>query len=119
MANIAETKKTNRRTSPRRKPRGFVKLECRKGSMGLGFNLANVLLDVSETGARLVVNHELTTSQEVEVVFSGYGLSGPIKRLANLRWLLKLDDGKFCIGVEFQKRLDFRDLQSIVAPMYL
>src|SRR5688572_24953610 len=104
MANVAETKKLNRRRVPRRKPKGFVKVECRKGSFGIGSNLATALLDVSETGARLVINQELTIAQEVEVAFAGYGINYTIKRLANLRWLLKLADGKFCIGVEFQKR---------------
>lgn len=116
MPNLAETKRSNRRVAPRSKPRGYVKLECRKGSFGFGANLATVLMDVSETGARIVINQELPAKQEVEIMFTGYGMSRTVKRLANLRWQLKLEDGKFCIGVEFDKRLEYRDLQTLASP---
>ena len=111
-----KTDKPNRRRAARRKPRSYVKLECRKGSIGLGANVATTLLDVSETGARLVVSQELTVQQEVEVVLSGHGLSKAVKRLSRVCWLLKLEDGKFCIGVEFEKRLDYRDWQNLATP---
>ena len=116
MEKPEEVKQSNRRTSPRRKPRGHVKLECRKASIGLGVNLATTLLDVSETGARLIIRQELAIGQEVEIVISGHGLSQTIKRLCNIRWQVKLDDGKFCIGAEFQKRLDYRDWQYVASP---
>src|SRR3954466_2228573 len=109
MQQPVEKKASNRRASLRRKPRSFVKLECRKGSFGLGANVGTTLMDVSETGARLVVSQELTAKQEVEVIFAGHGMVQTVKRLANVRWQLKLDDGKYCIGVEFQKRLGYVD----------
>jgi hypothetical protein len=116
MDHAAEPKVPNRRRAPRRKPRGFVKLECRKGSIGLGSNLATTLLDVSETGARLVTHQELAIQQEVEIIFLGYGLRQKVRQLANVRWQLKLDDGKFCLGVEFQKRMTYADWQMISSP---
>lgn len=106
----------NRRRAARRKPRGYVKLECRKGAIGLGTNVATTLLDVSETGARLIVAQELAIQQEVEVVLSGHGIRQLIRRLSRVRWQVKLEDGKFCIGVEFEKRLDYRDWQNLATP---
>src|SRR5215212_6697669 len=116
MAQMAQPKKSNRRASARRKPRGSVKLECRKGSFGFGLNLATTLLDISETGARLIVSQELSLKQELEIIFTGYGMPASIKRVANLRWQLKLEDGKYCIGVQFDKYLEFRDLQNLASP---
>jgi hypothetical protein len=114
--NTGERKASNRRRAPRCKPRSFVKLECRKGTVGLGLNLATTLMDVSETGVRLVISQELPANQEVEIVLSSYGLKQPIKRLGVIRWQLKLDDGKFCLGVEFEKRLAYVDWQNVAVP---
>ncbi len=106
----------NRRIAIRRKPCGYVQLECRKGSIGLGKNVATMLLDVSETGARLVISLELPAMQQVELIISATGIRNSIKRFGLVRWQLKLDDGTFCIGVEFEKRLDYADVQKLAAP---
>jgi hypothetical protein len=116
MDKTADTKGINRRQSQRRKPRNSVRLECRKGTTGLGVNIAVSVLDVSDTGARLVVSQPLTLQSEVETVISGYGMKASIKRLAHVRWQLKLESGQFCTGVEFQKRLPYRDWQNLASP---
>src|SRR4051812_47397863 len=116
MEKAVETKKSNRRMAVRRKPRSYVKLECRKGSLGLGVNLGTTVLDVSETGARLVIRQELPEKQEVEVVFAGQTFQQTIKRLAYIRWQLRLDDGKYCLGVEFEKRLSYTEWLNIALP---
>jgi hypothetical protein len=110
----SENTKPNRRKSPRRKPRTFIKLKCRKGNLGFGANVAVTLLDISETGARLVVTQELTPGQEVEL--EGHGLKQRIKKIACVRWQLKLDDGNFGAGVEFDKPLLYADWQNIILP---
>jgi hypothetical protein len=110
----ANSSNPNRRRSPRRKPRGYVKLKCRKGWLGLGPNVAITLLDVSESGARLVVRQELALQREVEVELEAHGINHLIKRVANVRWQLKLEDGTFCIGIEFEKPLAYSDWQNLV-----
>jgi hypothetical protein len=116
MEKIVSAKPSNRRQSQRRKPRGCVKLECRHGAYGLGPNLATLVLDVSDTGTRIIVKNELQLEGEVEITIAGYGMQKPIKRLANVRWQVTLDDGRFCVGVEFQKRLIYRDWQNLASP---
>ncbi len=106
----------NRRKSQRRRPRTSVKVECRKGSSGLGANLGIALLDLSDSGVRLVISQELSLQSEVEIIISGYGMKESIKRLALVRWQLKLENGQFCTGVEFQKRLAYRDWQNLASP---
>jgi hypothetical protein len=105
----------NRRASPRRKPRGGVKLECRKGALGLGANVASQCLDVSEGGARIIVKVPLTVKDEVEVIMLGFGVPA-VKRLANVRWVEPLADGQWCVGLRFQKYLAYRDVQSLARP---
>ena len=115
MENTA-SRNANRRKSPRRRPRGTVRLECRKGSFGLGANLALNLLDVSDSGVRLVLTEPLQSGAEVEVLISGYGMRDTIKRLAVVRWQVTLDTGHFCVGIEFQKRIPYRDWQMLASP---
>src|SRR5256885_2178544 len=59
MSNPERTVRKNRRANPRRAPKGSTRVTCRRGSLGLGPNLALSLLDVSETGARLLVKEPL------------------------------------------------------------
>jgi hypothetical protein len=111
-----EAKQRNRRRSQRRKPRSTVKIQCRKGSLGMGANLAGALLDLADSGVRLILTQQLVVGGEVEVVIEGYGLRSSVKRLGYVRWQLKLEDGGFCTGVEFQKRIDYRDWQNLASP---
>ncbi len=116
ITEITESSLANRRRSQRRKPRNTVKVECRKGGHGLGVNLAKTLLDVSDSGVRLIISQALDLLSEVEIVIGGYGMKAPIKRLAIVRWQLKLEGGLFCTGIEFQKRIDYRDWQNLASP---
>ena len=116
MQKTTTTRPTNRRSSQRRPPRKTVQVECRKGSFGLGRNISASALDVSDTGARLIVTESLEILAEVEIVIAGYGMQKPLKRAAYVRWQVKLEDGRFCIGAEFQKRLPYRDWQGLAAP---
>jgi c-di-GMP-binding flagellar brake protein YcgR len=111
------TKAPNRRISLRRKVRKSVKVECRSGALGLGANLALAILDLSDTGACLVVSQNLPgPPAEVEIVLNGTNLRQAIKRLAYVRWQVKTEAGQFCVGVEFQKRLSYRDWQDLATP---
>lgn len=116
MERIVEPKQSNRRRSQRRKARPTVKVECRKGSHGLGANLALSVLDISDSGVRLITTQSLEVMDEVEVIINGYGLKEMIKRLGTIRWQVKLDTGQFCVGVEFHKGLVYRDWQNLVSP---
>src|SRR5438132_27977 len=95
----------NRRRARRCPVRAHVHVECRKGCLGLGPNLAVVALDISETGARLVVQDTLMAWEEVEVLLSGSGVPRPLKRMGKVAWCLALADGRHAIGVSFDKPL--------------
>jgi hypothetical protein len=116
MEQTIPTKQSNRRKSHRRKPRSSVKIECRKGSYGLGANIAVATLDLSDTGACLTVSQSQDLLAEMEIVIIGYGMKKPIKRAALLRWQVPMANGHFCIGAEFQNRLEYRDWQNLASP---
>lgn len=116
MTTIDQPKQGNRRRAKRSPVRSNVKVQCRKGGLGLGPNLVKQVLDVSDTGTRILISKELDLKSEVEVTIEGYGLRGIIKRLGNIRWQVKLESGDYCIGVEFQKCLNHRDWCNLVIP---
>ena len=116
MEKTVTTAVSNRRRSPRRKPRTSVRIECRKGSHGLGANLSAGLLDISDTGVRMIVTQALDVMVEVEIIITAYGMRQPIKRLGIIRWQVKMENGQFCTGVEFHKRIDYRDWQNLASP---
>jgi hypothetical protein len=106
----------NRRASHRRLPRGSVNIEVRRGSLGLGKNIAAMFLDLSEGGARVVVKEELKNDDAVEVVLEGFGMKKPIKSTARVCWAMRLDNGLFCVGVSFDKRLPYREVSLLFKP---
>ena len=113
---VSTSSMANRRTSSRRPPRGNVTIEVRKGSLGLGNNVAMLFLDLSEGGVRLIVTEELDRGAEVEVRITAYGMRKPLKALGAVRWVMPLDNGIFCIGIQFDKRLPYRDVTTLFKP---
>jgi PilZ domain len=111
-----EAKQRNRRRSMRRRPRTSVKVQCRKGSHGLGLNIGASVLDLADSGVRLITTQSIEAGSEVEVIITGYGLRHSIKRAGYVRWQLKLEDGNYCTGIEFQKRIDYREWQNLASP---
>lgn len=108
-----EPKRSNRRLSVRRIPKGSTKVACRKGSFGLGHNIGIGILDLSETGIRLVVKEALQEKQEVEVILTAQGSVREFKHVGRVVWCVPAVDGSFCIGVEFEKRINYVGLQDL------
>ena len=83
---------------------------CYKGTLDLGANLALSLLDISETGVRLVLKSALDKGHDVLVTLEGLGHSRPIKCGGKVAWSLRAEDGTAIVGICFGKTLDYRDL---------
>ena len=105
-----------RRESKRRPARSSVAIEVRKGTMGLGPNLALHLLDLSVDGAGVLMKGELQEKDDVEMLLSGNGVRTTIKRIARVRWVTKLESGHFIMGFSFEKQLPFTDVANFVRP---
>ncbi len=103
----------NRRSSRRMPPNRLARVECRRGGLGLGPNLLLSILDISETGIRLVLRAPIEAGQEAEVLLQGLGITRPEKRLARVVWVLPLDEGGYCAGLHFDKPLRYVDLQRL------
>ena len=116
MTTILKSPPANRRLSHRKASRSNVSVECRRGSLGLGKNLAAKFLDISELGVRIAVKEALTPGDEVEIVLHGFQVGKPIKRQATVCWALPLENGGCCVGLAFEKRLRFIEVVHIAKP---
>jgi hypothetical protein len=111
----ASSAQRNRRLSQRRQPKVRVKLACRKGGLDLGLNIATALLDVSESGARLLLKEGLAAGNEVSVSLEGPNHRRPVLRLGHVVWCVPAADGAYCVGVNFQKSLPYKDLYYLTS----
>jgi len=112
MSTVSRTT-TDRRRGARRIPRVGVRVECLKGSTGLGHNLAEGLIDLSATGVRLKVRAPLDPGQEVELSLQGQAYSGPIKRFASVVSCREAPGGGWEAGVSFRTHLSYAELGSL------
>jgi hypothetical protein len=104
---------SNRRLSQRRHPKRSTKPYCYPNALGLGRNIALAVLDVSETGARLMVREALEPGREVEVGLEGLGHRRPVKCTGRVIWSLETAEGTYCVGIHFQRALPYADLLQL------
>lgn len=102
----------NQRRCRRQDPKGSTKVRAYRNVLGLGANVAAGVLDVSEAGARLLLSESLPPGTEFEVHFES-AASRPVKLVAAVVWSVAAADGRFVVGVRFQKALGYADLQAL------
>ena len=102
----------NVRSSVRRPAKRSSRATCQKGSLGLGADLALRLVDLSETGVRLLLRTELGAGQEVEVGILAQGQGRPVRRLANVVWCVAAEAG-YVAGLRFQRALGYAEYQQL------
>jgi PilZ domain len=86
---------------------------CVTGKFGLGPNVAVSLLDVSETGIRLVLKTALTAGHEVEVSLDSVIGRQAAKIPGQVVWCVPMADGNHCLGVRFSKPLKWSVLLAL------
>jgi hypothetical protein len=98
------------RRTERRQPKAGTDVSYRRGSLGLGPEVAARLLDVSEGGAMLIMGEPLLLGEDVEVNITPPGHSRPLVRMGIVARCRPLEEGGFAAGVEFQSYLSYADL---------
>ena len=106
----------NKRASRRHCPKGSTKAQATRNALGLGRNIAVRVLDISETGVRLLVKEELPVKREFEVTLES-AASRPVKVVAEVIWSVATADGHFCVGARFQKPLSYAALQGLARSL--
>jgi PilZ domain len=106
----------DRRKYHRKTPRSTVRVEYRQSPFGLKKSLAVQFLNISVGGLCIVVPEALASKEALEVSILGASQSKPITCLAKVCWSVPLDNGTFCVGLEFRKRLLFEEVLRIARP---
>jgi hypothetical protein len=104
----------NRRVFARRVPKRKSKICCYKGALDLGPNLALTLLDISESGIRLVLKSPLDPGQEVNVTFEGIAHKRPLKCNGRVIWCIGAQDGSHCVGIRLDKYLPYQEIARLI-----
>jgi hypothetical protein len=81
--------------------------------MGFGPNLAEVLIDISQNGAYLLVKGKIEVGTEMEVGLLGMGHSRPIKLLGTVVRAEPVDEEHTRVAIRFVKHLKYVDFQHL------
>lgn len=117
MAGTSQTtvRTSNRRSAIRHPLRSDIRVECRKGMMGLGPNLTQSAIDLSQTGICLTLRASMKRGDEAEVLINGSGRP-TIKRCADVAWSLPQDAGHFLVGLRLRPALSYAEMQQLTRP---
>jgi hypothetical protein len=103
----------NHRLSRRRAITRKIGIEFRKGSMGLGPDLAMDLQDISEDGLGIRLKVAVAAGDEAEIVLTAPGTRKAFKLLGEVRWCRDAGDGSFHVGVKLRRRLAYVELTDL------
>src|SRR5207248_9334905 len=110
-----EPARADARVCPRLSPKYATHVEVFRGPDGLGPNLATAVLDVSATGARLVLNEGLPAGHVLGVALYGMNSLLPMACTATVVWSRQAGPGAFITGVNFSKTAGEENLASVAS----
>jgi len=78
---------------------------------GAGPELTVTILDVSQTGVRLILGGAVEAGQVLELTLENVMLRKPVKAAAEVVWAVPANDGRHCVGARFRRPLSYADVQ--------
>jgi hypothetical protein len=81
--------------------------------MDLGVDISLGILDVSETGIRLLVGQKLNQDDEVTVTLDSPNIGRPLRIVSRVAWCVQTRNNIYCAGIQFDKRLRYMDITSM------
>lgn len=104
----------DRRIVRRKTLKKGVEIVVRKGTMGLGPNLAAGGVELSADGVCLKVKSQLQKGDEIEIGLTGIGRSKPLSLIADVRWCRPDEGGGFLMGAALRRRLSHAEIGLFV-----
>ena len=80
----------------------------------MGPNVASRMLDLSETGVRLIIKEALKKGEEVEVEIDKPGGQKSQIRKGTVEWSVPTSDNEHCVGIQFDKPLEYRFFSELI-----
>jgi hypothetical protein len=107
----AQTATSDRRIVRRRPLKKGVELAIRKGTTGLGPNLAAGGVELSHDGIQVKLKAELKKGDEVEIGLVGIGRGKAMTMIADIRWCRADVEGDvYLAGIRFRRRLTHAEI---------
>ena len=106
---------TENRRQRRRKSKRSTKVICTRGLMRMGPNQARTLLDLSATGAALVVTASFHAGENLVLELDITWRARPLQAPARVIWCVPTSNARYCIGVKLERPLDHRDLSDFAS----
>jgi PilZ domain len=110
----ATSPQPNRRRWRRLKAKTSIKIIMFRGTSGLGYNVARSVLDLSQTGVRLLVKEPLPANMEVLVQLESMSHRRPVQIRAKVIWCRPMADGSHCVGVDFGSPMPHADITQFI-----
>jgi hypothetical protein len=104
------------RLARRRKPRGYSRLSCYRGPLGLGPNVALCMEDLSESGLCFLSKETLTPGHPIQVKLDNPTVRKTIVVPATVVWTNRSDNGSYRIGAAFERTLAYALVQLFARP---
>lgn len=102
----------SRRAFPRRKARGSARY-CPSGRLFASWKAAKPV-DICEDGIGLVVREPLAAGARVDVELDPPGNQRGLAAMAEVRWAAPLADGSYRVGLRWERRIAFAEMQKFV-----
>jgi hypothetical protein len=103
----------NHRLDRRRDVLRKVVVVVRRGTMGLGPNIAIRIVDATQDGLGLRLSGPVHPGDEVSVELSVPGVGKPVKVQADVRWCADAGDGTHLAGIRLRRRLSYTEVSSL------
>jgi len=103
---------SNRRSAIRKRPRGWLRVDCRKRGT-CGPTISDVVWDVSQTGLCLVTNVEVHPGDVLEVQITSSSLNEVLKKTGTIVWVDALDNNKYSVGFRFEESLQYHQISQL------
>ncbi len=109
-----EELESNRRSAVRKRPRGWITIECRRRGT-FGASIGDVVWDISQTGLCMVVKTAVFVGDDLELTITTTSINQTLRLQGRVIWVDPLDNKKFSIGVRFQESLPYSQLSQLIA----
>lgn len=107
----SHTGTSDRRIVRRRPLKRGVELTIRKGTTGLGPNLAAGGVELSHDGMRVKVKSELKKGDDVQIALVGIGRGKAMTMIADVRWCRPDEEADaYLVGICFRRRLTHAEI---------
>jgi len=104
--------RSNRRQARRLPPRRATQVTC-VASDTSGPDLLLSVLDLSQTGIRMVLKNPLGPGDALELTLETALLPQPLSVKAETMWSLPISDGRYCVGARFLQALTCAEVEAL------